>query len=157
MRVGPFVRVGPFAFERLDEAFDLSVPARGVWRRGDVPGADRGELLLKGSAVAVAEGVVGHHSRRRLKPQLGEVGERSSEEARTGLASLVGMLLNVGVAAVVIDGGMHEDVAPATFVTPSRRRASADAMARPLECGQTGGIDVQQRPRLSPFVAASRH
>ena len=137
--------VGPFALQRLDEAFDLAVPARRVGRRRDLACAAACEDLLEGVACSVAEGVVGHDCFGWGQAELGEVGQGALEEARARLAALIAVLLDIGVAAVIVDGSVDEDVAPTALVSPRLGRATADAVTRSLEGRQPRGVEVQQR------------
>ena len=71
-----------------------------VGRGHDVarPGGRQG--LLKDGRGAVAARAVGHHRLDRLEAELGEVGQGTGQEAGTGARPLVGVLLDVGVAAM---------------------------------------------------------
>jgi hypothetical protein len=121
-----------------------------------VTGASGCERGLEGVVAAVAEGVVGHHRLGWRQAELDEVRDRSLEEARARLASLVTVLLDVGVAAVIVDGGVDKHVAPAVLLAAGVGRASAHAVPRPPEGWQAGGIHMKQRPQPRPLVASGR-
>ena len=149
------MRVGPLALERLDQALDLAVPARGVGRGEDVAQA-------RGRPRAAREGAsrAGRRPPRRSSPPQAampssrEVGQGPVQEGRAGLGALVGELLDVGIAAVVVDGDVEE--------RPSRRRGCAGAR-RGRGCDGPGRSKRARRavsmwiraPGRRPLIAAA--
>ena len=67
--------------------------------------------------------VVGHHRLGGSRPELAEVLERPPHERRRGLGALVGVLLDVGVAGVIVDAARAGR--RARLVRRSRRVSSA--------------------------------
>ena len=66
-------------------------------------------------------------------------------EGGAGRGVLCRQLLDVGVAAVIIDGDMDEH--PADAAVALALTAPAGAVPWVVETPQAGGVDVDQRPR----------
>jgi hypothetical protein len=82
-----------------------------------------------------------------------QVVEGPLQEGRAGVGALVGVLLDVGVAAVVVDGQVQKDLADAVVEVRSGH-AAAGAVAGTSRARQAGGVDVDERARARPPVAA---
>jgi len=110
-----------------------------------VLGAGPPQDRLEGEAPVDGRSV-GHHRLRRHRAKLREVLEGAAHEPRAGCPALVGMLLDVGVAGVVVDRDVQIDPAAAAKAA-GLGRAPADPMPRAAEGRQLGGVDVKQRTR----------
>src|SRR3954454_13233561 len=150
----PAVRVGPFVLEGADHSLGLAVPARRVGRRGDVPGTDAAEQLGEAPRAGVDERVVGHHGLRRREAELGEVPERAGQAVGVGVGVLTTVLLDVEVAAVVVDDDVHVDPAGATGLV--LLGAPHGPVTGHVETRQALDVHVQQRARLAPLIALER-
>ena len=147
------MRVGPFALHRLDEAFCFPISARRVGRGKDVADAACGQQLLEDPGGPVVARVIGHHRLDRAHPEIGKVIERPIEKPRATLAALIGVDLDLGVAAVVIHGHVDHAIAHAVVVM-SARDPTSGAVARSSEARELRGIEVDQRARARPLIAA---
>jgi hypothetical protein len=76
-----------------------------------LPGAQGGDGVAEGGAVAVGEGVVGDDPFDGRDAAGGEVAGGAEREAGGGGAFLVGQDLGVGQPGVVVDGGVDVVVA----------------------------------------------
>lgn len=101
------------------------------------------ESRPEGSRLHVGEGVVAHHRFRRLHPEGGEVLDRPPEHRSRGGAALVGVLLDVGVAGVVVDHAVQVDIAPERSLLGAGLGANpGDSVAGALEAGEASDVDV---------------
>src|SRR5436190_13118357 len=110
-RARPRAGVSPLSLQGLDEALDLAVPARRVGRSEDLTGAVALECRAKRPRAAISERVVAHHRLGRVQPQLPQVRDCPLEDPGRGLAAIVGVLFDVGVARVIVDDAVQVDVA----------------------------------------------
>jgi hypothetical protein len=75
-------------------------------------------------------------------------------EAGRGFGSLVGVLLDLGVARAIVDAGVQEGVAELGAALAALGRTTLHAVARTMEASEASGIDVKQSSRARPFIAA---
>jgi hypothetical protein len=75
-----------------------------------VAGAVGGENSPEGIGPSVGERVVAHHRLGRRQAEGGEVFDRSAQHGRRGVPAWVEVLLDVGVAGVVVDHAVQVDV-----------------------------------------------
>ena len=118
--------VGPLVEHRAVESLRLAV---GLWAVGTghlVDRTDRGQRRLEVFRDAVVQRSVGHHA-LDLDAVGGEEARGADQEARAGLAALVGVHLDIGHARVVIDRDVQEVVA-----VPAVRRACRGSTAHPV-------------------------
>jgi Metallo-beta-lactamase superfamily len=147
--IGPGVGVGPLPLQGLDEALDLAVPARCVGRSEDLAGAVGRQGRFEGIGFAIGEGVIAHHRLGCLQAERCEVLDRPVQHGRRGVPALVTMLLDVGVATVVIDHAVQVDVADSgPLLGPGQVADAGDRMPGAIEARQAGDVDVKQGSRL---------
>src|SRR5690606_5407738 len=107
-----------------------------------------------GVAVAVGEGVVGHHSLDPGDAHGGEVDSCPPQEPGAGLGPFVGVDLAVGPAGVVIDHGVDVVIANAPAAVAVARGAAVGAPAAAVgDLAQLLHIHVDQLPGPGPLVA----
>ena len=117
---------------------------------------DSGQLVLEGPRPPVVHRPVGHDRLGRLQPQGAEVGQGTGQEARTRDAALVGVLLDVGVAAAVVDGDMDEGEAHRRVAVDLGPGASAAPGPGLAKARQADRVDVDERARAGPLIAAHK-
>src|SRR5690625_3066564 len=117
-------------------------------------GAELGDGVDEGAAVAVGEGVVGHHALDPGDAHGGEVGSCPPQEVGAGLGGLVVVDLAVGQAGVVIDHGVDVVIADAPGLVLLHVAAAVGAPAAAVgDLAQLLHIHVDQLPGPGPFVA----
>ena len=123
-----------------------------------MPRADVLEQLAERSrAIGVA--VVAHHCLEWAQPGMLEVSEGSTHEPDDGFAALVLVLLNVGVARVIVDGDVQVEVAPCRAIAPIVEQIAAEHSGRlkvvKLDVDENGGVaakyNVMSIPTLGIF------
>src|SRR5690625_6376032 len=113
-----------------------------------------GQGLVDVAAVAVGEGVVGHHSFDPGDAHGGEVGRRPPQEAGAGLGGLVVVDLAVGQAGVVIDHGGDVVIADALLAVGVARGAAVGAPPAAVgDLAQLLHIHVDQLPGPGTLIA----
>jgi hypothetical protein len=133
----------------------FAVPAGGVGRGEDVAGAVASEHLSEGPTLAIGDGVVAHHRLRPFDAERGEVVDRPLEHRAGGVTALITVLLDVGVARVIVDHAVQVDVAdPGPLAGAGRGAVPGHGVAGALEAGQAGDVDVQEGAGPRPLVAA---
>src|SRR5690606_30047353 len=117
---------------------------------------DLGDRVDEGAAVAVGEGVVGHHPLDAGDAHGGEVGRCPAQEPRAGLGLLIVVDLAVGQAGVVIDHGVDVVIADTPGLVLGRVGRGAAVGAPPAAVGdlaQLLHIHVDQLPGPGPLIA----
>jgi len=153
VRAWPLMGICPFTLHRRDEPRGLPVPP-GRMRRGEQTRRAVGATGLPGYRRApVAPGAVGHHRRGRRGARTSEVPRRTAGGPRAGIPLLIGVLRDAGVPRVVIDRHVDDRMGEATVGAPARLGAApARPVARPVEPGGLGGVDVDERPGPCPLT-----
>src|ERR1035437_4737546 len=135
----------------LGQAWASAHSRLSVWKkRSTLPFQRGGE-----STGAIGVAVVAHHGLRCGEAERREVFDRPPYEAGCGLSALVEMLLHVGVARTIINARVQEGVAEFGTVSAAVSRATQHLVARPGKACQSGRVDVKQRTRARPLIAAA--
>ena len=125
----------------------------------EVTDALAGEQLAEGAVLDVAERVVGHQPLRD-HAAVGEPGECALDKAGHGRRGLVVVELDVGEAAVVVDGRVREVASdPGAWIHPVAAALGAitgDRVPGPLESPVAGRVHVQEVAGAGPLVAVRR-
>src|SRR5690606_4741924 len=110
--------------------------------------------LVDVAAVAVGEGVVGHHPLDAGDAHGGEVDSCPAQEPGAGLGPFVVVDLAVGQAGVVIDHGVDVVIADALLAVAVARVAAVGAPPATIgDLAQLLHIHVDQLPGPGPLVA----
>src|SRR6266849_10501975 len=136
MIVGPCV--SPFAQRGLDEAFGLSVGARGVRAGKDVPHPAAAAQV--GNKVRTVGGAVVGHDASDRDPKGLEVIEGARQEGSSGFLALVGQDFRVGQARMVVDTNVRDLEAgtQAAFLV-----STGDPRADPMEAAELLGVEME--------------
>jgi len=141
--------VGPLGLESLDEPLGLAVGAGPVGPGPQVADLQIGDRLSMGHG-AVAGAVVGHDP-LDAHALGGEPGDGATEEPDAGGALLIVEDLDVGEAAGVIDGDVH-DVPPGPIGAPVAALAAMGGQAGTVEPAELLDVDVDQLAGVAAAV-----
>jgi len=139
--------VGPLAEQGLDEALGLAIGAGRVGTRealGEAAGAAQG-----GQAVGPIGRPVVREDALHDNAASSEPGEGAPQKAGDGDGPLIRQDFGVGHAGAIINADVDKLPADAARPGPS---VPGDAMADPADAAQLLDVEMEQLPRLRPFI-----